>query len=147
MSGKCRLTAVVSASREPPDLLRLGGGFLAGAFAAGLAAVLAAAVFAGRFLAGAFAASVAGAFAVFAGVVLLLAAAFTGFSAELAAGASVFAAVFFAKRPKRPLPRSGAALSSSTHSSRVSVFGSRSFGILAFFTLSVMYGPKRPFST
>src|SRR5687767_14062101 len=81
----------------------------------------------------------AGALAVFAGAVLLLAAALVGFS--VAAGAATGAAVFFAKRPKRPLPRAGAAAISSLHSANVSDFGSRSFGILAFFALSVMYGP------
>ena len=40
-----------------------------------------------------------------------------------------------APRPKRP-PRAGAAASSARHSSSVSVFGSRSLGILAFFILS-----------
>src|SRR6185312_7046120 len=44
------------------------------------------------------------------------------------------------QRPKRP-PRSGATASMARHSSSVTVFGSRSLGILAFFFLSVMYGP------
>src|SRR5215472_10936530 len=44
------------------------------------------------------------------------------------------------KRPKRP-PRSGAAASIALHSSSVRLFGSRSFGTLAFFFLSVTYGP------
>src|SRR5690349_4055753 len=40
------------------------------------------------------------------------------------------------KRPKRP-PRSGAAAIRALHSSSVRLFGSRSFGTLAFFFLSV----------
>src|SRR5512137_1343171 len=50
----------------------------------------------------------------------------------------VFAAVL---RPQRFVPRSGATASSAWHSSSVSEFGSRSFGILPFFLPSVMYGP------
>src|SRR5215472_16222942 len=62
-------------------------------------------------------------------------------AAPAAAGADG-AAAFFPRpqRPKRP-PRSGAAASIILHSSSVSIFGSRSLGILAFFFLSVMYGP------
>ena len=44
----------------------------------------------------------------------------------------VFAAVL---RPHRFVPRSGATARIAWHSSRVSVFGSRSFGILPFFTV------------
>ena len=50
-------------------------------------------------------------------------------------------------RPHLPKVRSGAAASIVWHSARVRLFGSRSFGILALRVLSVMYGPKRPFST
>src|SRR5690606_10696079 len=67
------------------------------------------------------------------------AASFTVDSAASVGAAAVFFAAFLA--PKRPLPRSGAAASSSRHSSSVSVRGSRSFGIFAFFLRSVMYGP------
>src|ERR1700754_1277835 len=51
-----------------------------------------------------------------------------------------FAAVFFAARPPRGF-FTGAAASNSAHSVSVSVLGSRSFGIRAFFSPSVMYGP------
>src|SRR5690606_20875881 len=106
-----------------------------------LAARLAAAFFT-AFLAGAFLAA-----AFFAAVFFLAAVFFTAvfFTAALAgaflaasAGAAALLAVFFATRPKRPLPRAGAAASSSRHSSSVRVFGSRSLGILAFLALSVM---------
>jgi hypothetical protein len=43
-------------------------------------------------------------------------------------------------RPNRP-PRAGACSINTRHSSSVNVFGSRSFGILAFFLPSVTYGP------
>ena len=46
-----------------------------------------------------------------------------------------------ALRPQRLPVRSGAAASNAWHSSSVSDFGSRSFGILPFFLPSVMYGP------
>src|SRR6185436_17334936 len=117
--------------------------FGAGAFAGAAFA----AVFAGVFAAG-FAADLAeccgSGFSLtsFAAVFAAPPAALLAFSAAgAAAAAPAGAAVFFANLPKRPLPRSGAAAISSLHSSSVNVFGSRSLGILAFFTRSVMYGP------
>ena len=75
---------------------------------------------------------------------LFLAAAFF-FGAAFFTGASAEAPAFFAAaalagaafRPHRPL-RSGAAAMIAWHSSSVSDFGSRSFGILPFFLPSVM---------
>ena len=60
-------------------------------------------------------------------------------AAAAALGTGVGAAAFLPK-PRR-CPRTGAAASNSRHSSSVSDFGSRSFGIFAFFCMSVMYGP------
>src|SRR5690606_31375899 len=51
--------------------------------------------------------------------------------------AAVFFFAAFLPRPRR----SGAAASSASHSSSVSDFGSRSFGIFAFFAPFVTYGP------
>src|ERR1700683_5377432 len=59
-----------------------------------------------------------------------------------AEAAALFAAA--ARLPKRA-PRAGAASSNVRHSSTVSDWGARSFGTLAFFLPSVMYGPSRPF--
>src|SRR5688572_24004751 len=70
-----------------------------------------------------------------------------GFSLATASAGAALAACFIGFfAPKRPR-RTGAAAMSSLHSSSVRLFGSRSFGIFAFFTRSVMYGPKRPFNT
>src|SRR5690606_33591961 len=72
-------------------------------------------------------------FAAFFLVTFFLAAVFfAGFSAG-----AFFVAAFLPKRPRR----TGAAASSSWHCSSVRVFGSVSFGTLAFFSPSVMYGP------
>src|ERR1700730_15209105 len=49
--------------------------------------------------------------------------------------------------PHLPKVRTGAVASMVWHSSRLTLFGSRSFGILALRCLSVMYRPKRPFIT
>ncbi len=51
------------------------------------------------------------------------------------------------RRPKRLVPRSGAAAISTWHSSSVRLAGSRSFGMRALRLPSVRYGPKRPCST
>jgi ABC-type amino acid transport system permease subunit len=61
-------------------------------------------------------------------------AAFAFFAAAFFAGA--FVAAFLPKRPRAG--RAGAAARIARHSSSVSVFGSRSFGILPFFSPSVM---------
>src|SRR5690606_27356995 len=78
----------------------------------------------------------------FAGV-FFLAVFFAGLLSALTASAGACLAACFAGvlAPKRPR-RTGAAAISSLHSSSVNVFGSRSLGIFAFFTRSVMYGPK-----
>lgn len=55
---------------------------------------------------------------------------------------------YFVVRVRRlRAPLAGALASSSWHCSTVNFLGSWSFGILAFFFPSVMYGPNRPSST
>src|SRR5262249_46593396 len=95
--------------------------FVAGVFAGAFAAVFAG-LFAGLFAAG---------FAAFAAPRAAFSSFSTAGAAAAAAAGAAGAAVFFANLPNRPLPRSGAAAISSLHSSSVSVFGSRSLGILA----------------
>ena len=51
------------------------------------------------------------------------------------------AAFFGAKRPRPRIGRTGAAASSARLSSSVSVLGSRSLGMRAFFSPLLMYGP------
>src|SRR5262249_47460939 len=58
-----------------------------------------------------------------------------------AAAAAFFAGATRLPRPKRPVPRSGACSIITRASSSVIDFGSRSFGILAFFLPFVTYGP------
>src|SRR5690606_2884856 len=101
------------------------------------------AFFAGAFLAAAFLVAFFAAF--FAGA--FLAGAFFGAASLLAAVlvAAFLATAFFAPKPRRAgLPVSA---SSCCTSSRVSVDGSRSLGILPLSLPSLMYGPKRPLST
>src|SRR5690348_11301177 len=76
--------------------------------------------------------------AVFFAAVFFAAVFFAAFFAGAFFSTAFLAAAFLnAPRPRR----TGAASISALHSSCVSDFGSRSFGIFAFFSPSVMYGP------
>ena len=63
-----------------------------------------------------------------------------GAALPLAPAAGAVAFLPLPQRPKRP-PRSGAAASMAMALLERELLGSRSLGILAFFFLSVMYGP------